>query len=366
MRQLDEKTKRLLIGMGVIVLLLIVVILIASLIGKSKNSSLDYKGLENKISEAAEKYYNKNKDLLPKDDGVELELSADTLIQEGYLKELSSYQKNKDSVCSAKVFVYKSGDFYGFTPYLDCGSEYKTVLLYEKLADLDTLTDVTENGVPYKVYKGDYANNYLKIDDTIWRIIKINSNNEVTITQSQFNKKTDLSIVWDNRYNTEKANNFGIGNYELSIVRNSLKELYNSDAIPVKLKAKIVPQVLCVGPRSDADTTTDASTECKKTLEGDYISLITSYDYINASADANCKKVTDRSCSNYNYLGNFGKTFWLLNVDAETTYQGYRVSSYASKTKLSTTGAARVMLTINKNAIYVGGEGTLENPYEIK
>ena len=366
MKHLDEKTKRMLIGMGVIVLIMILIILIASIIGKSKNSSLDYSGIENKIAEAAEKYYDKNKDLLPKDDGVELEISSDVLIQEGYLKELSSYQKNKDALCSAKVYVYKSGDFYGFTPYLDCGADYKTVLLYEKLESIDSLVEVVENGDSYRVYTGDYAENYVKIDDTLWRIIKVSSSNEITLTQAEFNKKTDISVVWDNRFNSEKGSSFGIGNYEVSIIRNSLKEFYNSDAIPAKLKAKIIPQSFCIGGRSATDISKDASTECKKSLEGDYISLITSYDFMNASADSNCKTITDRSCSNYNYLGSFGKTFWLLNVDSETTYQGYRVSGYAAKTKLSTTGAARVMLTINKNAIYVTGEGTQDNPYEIK
>lgn len=366
MKQIDDRAKKLLIGMGVIILLLIVIILIASLIGKSRGSSLEYNALETKIAEAAEKYYGKHKDLLPKDDGVELELPVDTLIQEGYLKQLSSYQKDKNATCNANVYVYKSGSFYGFTPYLNCGDDYHTVLLYEKLLSPENTADVVENGVNYKVYRGDYVDNYVTIENTLWRIVKISSDNEITLTQAQYNKKADNNLVWDNRYNTEKQNDFGINNYEVSIIRNTLKEIYNSDAIPSKLKAKIVPKTICVGTRSESDSTKDASTECRKTIDNEYVSLVTTYDYMNASADTNCKHILDRSCSNYNYLGKFGKTFWLLNADADSTYQGYRVNSYASKTRLSTTGAARIMITINKNAIYVTGDGTEANPYEIK
>ena len=118
--------------------------------------------------------------------------------------------------------------------------------------------------------------------------------------------------------------------------------------------------------RKDNDTSKDGKIECSTTIEGDYLSLLTAYDFMNASLSSTCKTIVDNNCNNYNYLSTYPKTFWLLTASSDTTFQGYRYSSGISKTRLSSTASARLVANITKNSVYVKGSGTETDPYIIK
>ena len=376
MSKLDDRAKRLLLLFGGVIVLIILIIVIAGIIGKSKNRALSYDKIEEKMSQAAEKYFNKNKDLLPSIENGESEVDATVLASSGFMKNISSYQKDKTVSCSGRVVVSKSNKYYSFTPYLSCGDKYNTRTLVEQLkkniVTVDSgLYEMTQYGSSGNigtvyVYRGDYADNYVSIDDKLWRIIKIDSDNNIMITKDQYKRADDIEGPWDNRFNTAKNSNLGINNYKVSIVRNALSNYYNTDILSTSLKAKLVSRNVCIGNRSINDTNKNGSTECKSILEGEYLSLLTTYDFMNASLDSNCKTIVDRSCGNYNYLGAHTKAFWLLNADSETTYQGYKVSTYASRTRLSSNAEGRMVLVINKNTIYLSGTGTADDPYIIK
>ena len=376
MKKLDDRAKKLLLLFGGVILLIILIIVIAALIGKASNRSLSYEKIEEKISRSAEKYFNKNQNLLPSEENGEVELDVSTLVSGRYMNEISSYQKDKSVVCTGKVIVTKSNKYYSFTPYLNCGDKYETKNFAEELKKTMSLENSGLYEVPQYsskdgissayVYKGDFVNNYVSIDNKMWRIVKIDSDNNIELIKDTYKKSEDIYGAWDNRYNTSKNSNFGINNYKISIIKNSLSDYYKSEQLSVAFKAKLVAKDLCVGNRKSSDTNKNGSTECKNVLSGEYVSLLTTYDFMNASLDNNCKTIVDKSCGNYNYLVAHTKAFWLLNADSETSYQGYKVSTYVTKTRLSSSAEARMVLTINKNTIYVSGSGTDTDPYIIK
>ena len=69
-KYIDEKTKRLLIGLGAVVGLIVLIIVIIAIINSFKVASLSYTEIEDKMVEAAQKYYAKESNLLPLNDNT--------------------------------------------------------------------------------------------------------------------------------------------------------------------------------------------------------------------------------------------------------------------------------------------------------
>ena len=127
----DDKKSFLYIAVGVVILLLIIIVLVIA-VNKSKKSSFKYSDVESKMVSAAKKYYEKNNDLLPTIDGSSISISADTLIQNSFLKPFSEMVE-EDASCSGNVEVFKSGDDYAYFPFLDCGEKYVSLKLSNDL-----------------------------------------------------------------------------------------------------------------------------------------------------------------------------------------------------------------------------------------
>lgn len=376
MKELDEKAKKMLLLFGGTIGLIIIIIVISLIVGALKNSSLEYSEIEDKMVSAAKDYYSKREDALPINETEEVEVSAALLVEEGYMKELSKYQKDDSVACEGKVIVSKSGIYYNYSPYLNCGDKYTTTYLYEEIIDKTVSKDdglyKTEQYSKEKgketvyVYKGDYVDNFIKIDDNLWRIVKVDSNYNMMLIQDYFDRENGYRGPWDDRYNSANAANTGINDYYKSVIRNKVNSYYSSDMLSDNLKAKIVSKDLCVGTRGASETKKDGSVECKQVIKEDYLGLLTIYDFMNASLDTNCKKTTDMNCNNYNYLTNYSNSFWLITADSESTFKGYKFSSGITQTRLATSGVARIVLNITKNSVYVSGNGTYNDPYIIK
>lgn len=372
MKNLDERTKKMLFLAGGIVLLLIVIIIVALVVGKLKNSSLTYEQIEDKMTEAAKSYYSSRNDQLPVSETEEIEVNASALASSGYMKELSKIQKDKSVACEGKVVVTKSGEYYNYSPYLNCGDKYTTTYLYERVMS----TVVSKDDGLYKaeqyskkgkqtiyVYRGDFVNNFVSIDDVLWRIVKVNPDFSLMLVKNKFDMDNDYDGTWDDRYNISQNEAVGIPDYYKSMIRKQLVDYYLSDKLSDALKSKIVSEDICVGKRNITMIGKDGAIECKETLSGEKLSLLSTFDYLNASLDSSCTKIEDLTCSNYNYLTAYNSSYWLLNTDA---IKGYKASDDIYTAYLNTTAKARIVLNITKNTIYVSGDGSETNPYIIK
>ena len=374
--QIDEKAKKMLISFGIGIGAIILIVIIVLIVGMIKNSSLSYSEIESKLVSGARKYYANKKDALPLNDNDEVEVDASLLKEEGYIKDLSKYQKDKNVACSGKVIVTKSGNYYNYSPYLNCGDKYTTTYLYEELISKVVSKDdglykkeqystKTKGKETVYVFRGDYVNNFIKLDEFLWRIVKINSDYSLEIIQEN-DKKTRLSSVWDDRYNNTKNENAGINDYYKSIIRRNISDYYNASTLSDIVKEKIVFKDICVGSRKLSETKNDGSVECRNILQNEPLSLLTVYDFINASLDTNCKRLDSYNCSNYNYLSKYNRSFWLLTTSSEKSYIGYGIYNNFTSSKLSSVKTARLVTNLNKNIIFAGGTGTETDPYLIK
>lgn len=364
---------------GIVIIGLIIFLVIGFVISLVTKKDYTYSALEDEMKKAAINYFKDNKSKLPKTNTEIVEIDASILAKNKYMKTLDKYMKDEE--CTGKVTVEKVDDSYSYTPYLSCNDGgYTTTKFYKKIANSSNV--VTEGfGLYYinneYVYRGKDVNNYVRFSDSeiVWRVVKVTSNNEVVLVTED---KTKNRFTWDSRYNNVKQRNTGINLYKNSEISTTLDSLYNNkigvdDSYREELKlltkddkTKLVEFDACVGTRSQNDTTKNGSSECK-VKEKTKVSLLTTYDYLNASLDVNCNSTIKKDCQNYNYLST-GYIFWLGNGVQEDNSKVYQVSSsgYILTREASRDAAVRVVVHVGDNAMLEKGNGTKTNPYIIR
>lgn len=345
------------------VIVVVGLILIFWLMSLAKNKKLSFSAIEDKMVNAAKDYMEEDEKKLPILDN-EVVISVKTLVENGNMKELSSYTK-KDIVCNGEVVVKNNSGYYSYIPYLNCGKEYKTQTLGNYIIENSEIVS-TDKGL-YSVgneyiYRGEFVDNFVSFAGQLWRIIKIDSNGDIRIVQKESKQKSE----WDDRYNIQKDQVVGINDYEKSRIKetldNNFEKLFKDDE-----KAKIVSKDICIGERYQQDTTKDGSTECAKKLPNQKLGLLQTNEYLYASIDPNCTSTLADACQNYNYLALSTKNFWTQNANAENTYSAYYIAqSYLNITKTIVSKNVFMTLYLDKNTLYESGTGTEEDPYIIK
>lgn len=359
------KKKLLMIIGGVVglIILIIAILLIYNTFFK-KNS---YSTVEDKVLAAAKEYYKDNSNLLPKNINDEVSINSTTLTSGNYLKKLEDLVPDKDVTCTATVTVTKINDNYRYVSKLKCGDRYETKTITDYIKDNET--KVTSGQGLYElngdlVYRGDNPNNNVKFSGKSWKIVKIENEQLVLI----LNEKT-TRVTWDDRFNTDRNQDDGINDYVVSRVNDYLTNLYNGDdLISISDKLTVVAHNLYIGKRSEDVSYNDGSIEKSEILENKYIGLLPLFDYINASLDSNCLSAETKACANYNYLATFGYNWWTMTADSDTTHKVYKISTDGkiSLTRASTSIYMRPVVYLAKDAIYVSGNGTEDNPYVVK
>ncbi len=367
--ELKARLIKLALLLGVAIAILLLFIFILSLFNKK---TYKYEDIESIMKNAAVSYFKSYPESLPQNEKQTAQISAATLASAGKMKSLDEYVK-KGVSCDGKVEVIKRGNEYIYTPYLTCGDDYKT----QKLSSLIETSEIVKEGYGlYKindsyVYRGELVNNYVLINEKLWRIVKLDSNeNIVLVLDGTFSSQ----VPWDNRYNDEKKYNAGINVFSASRIKDTLTSLYNDDILDNKetlldsnIKAHMVNFNLCTGKRTLNDSSHDNSVECSSVEKDAKIGLLTVSDYLLASIDSNCTTTNSRSCQNYNYLNN-NTAFWLSTAKSNTTYQAYLVttSGIISDESTSTYANARAVIHLNSNTLVKSGTGTEKDPYVIK
>ncbi|MGN1267926.1 MAG: hypothetical protein ACI4U0_00240 [Candidatus Aphodocola sp.] len=345
--------------LGATIIIIVVLLLVSSCSGKSKS----YSSIENDMVSAAKNYYANHKSNLPKEEGDLIKVTIGTLIDYELLEEVKD-PNNKNQTCSGYVEVTKVGDEYAYTPFLTCKGNYEPEYLVDKIKN--SKLDEYGNGV-YEmdgeyVYRGDDVNNYLKFNNQIWRIVKIDDQGDVKIVLAEY---TENSYSWDSSYNSESGYNTGITtNYLNTQIRKTLKSYYE-DNFSKESKSKIVSKNLCVGRYSKSDNFS-VEKECSILKEAEKIGLLNASDYKNASLDQGCNNIDSIECSNYNYLASDGIKTWLLNASSENTYKVYNLSKRIYLSNASNQKRINPVIYITNKSITMVGKGTIKEPYEIK
>ena len=362
-------TRFMLIVVGVVIFI-ILILLISSIFMKKQYT---YDDLEDILKSAAVAYFKDNKDQLPQAEGGIVEIEAANLINAEYMKPFTEYA-GEECNCNGSVQVEKASSGYLYTPYLNCGEDYVTTELAKVVTSGENLTSTgyglySMNG--NYIFRGEEVNNYLELDERMWRIFKIDRNNNIYLVAED---EVGMTTDWDDRYNEDASYAAGINNYGSSRIKEYLQQVYtdpdrdNSEVILSKKdKNKIISFNLCTGKRTTTEEGNNNSIECKETTRNQLVGLLTLSDYMAASIDPNCKNSTSNSCSNYNYLVK-DYEWWLATANKSSNFEAFQVKTNGAikSENTSTYAIARAVVVLNKNVLYKSGKGTLKSPYKIK
>lgn len=324
-----------------------------------------YQEVETIMLEAAQSYLEKHSEALPQTINGSVTVSVDDLVKEKEMKSISTLLKDENTSCTGEVKVTNINENYRYAVYLNCGDEHQTKNFIDYIHEN---VEVTESGNGLYnfnnelVYRGDEVNNYIEFSGNTYRIVKFSEGQTVII----LTEKLD-SVVWDDRYNTEKNSNSGINDYSISRARSYLNDLYEgTNLILEKDKLLVVAHTIGIGKRSTKDTDNSGNLEGATVLENQYIGLLEMHDFLNASWDTNCTDTVNPACSNYNYLAKFKYSWWTITADSQSTYKVFRISSRAYASSANANAYLRPVLHLSEDAIYVSGDGSKENPYVVK
>lgn len=363
------KMKKIIFFLIIITVLLFVTLWLLSLTSSSKQDG--YSDYEKKMVAAAKKYYKVNDKMLPSENNQISEVTLSKLIE---LKYMEDYSKLKS--CTGNVTVENKNGDYNYTSYLDCGDNYTSKLLFNRITDSKNIV-TTDSGLYSMnneyVYRGEKPNNYVKFSDKIWRIVKIDVNGDIVLILDNLFEPNNL---WDDRYNTEKETNYGYNDYSKSRMKDYLEKVYDNsmsgkdeefNLLTKSAAKKIAGYKLCYGKIDINQTLTNNTYECSSYIDNTKIGLLTISDYVTASVDASCNKVNSETCQNYNYLSRKGGTWWLVTANPSNTYEAYVVNYGVVK---SNPGYAyygvRPVIHLRKNTTYSSGNGTENKPFVIK
>ncbi len=367
-KTLDDQSKKLIKKASIILFGIIIFIIVISIVISIINRKTSYIQMESIMEKAAYNYYQDNLSQLPSADVKTSIVSVQTLIDKEYMKK-SIEKYTKDASCTGNVIVTYINDDYDYQAYLTCNS-FKTELLVDKIKSDNPL--VTSDAGLYDEegllrFRGEKVNNYLKIEDELYRIVKIDAENKIYITPEDMDDNSDLlNVIWDDRYNTEQDNGSGINSYNLSRINDSLNNIYNS--FSNTLKSYITTYSTCIAKRANDDTNNTGSTECSEKNDNRYIGLFPLYEYIKASIAPACNSALTKECKNYNYLVMKDNRWWTSTGRTDDTKSVYYISGSGEIDKDSANNRrlARYVLALKANTILKDGTGTNDKPYQIR
>jgi hypothetical protein len=357
---------------GVIAGFVIFIILLFLLASCSK-SSYTYEKLEQKMLDVAKSYYKENEDELPSQDKDQKVYTLKQMISDGKIEELDKLFDDDDIKCDGSVTVSNNNGYYSYSPYLSCGNDYKTKYLYEKIIEdnlVETGVGLYESGDQY-IMKGEVTNNYVSYNNKLFRIMRINDDNSIRLMEEDGLS----SITWDDRYNEEVNFTTGINEYILnnqisSRLKEALENYYTdseySDIWTDEFKGYIKTQTLCIGKRSQDDTSKDGSTECSVQLEDQLLGTLAMYEYLQASLDTSCSSTLDKTCKNYNWLSTISHTIWTITAETDRSNYAYSIYKLPTLVGCRTKSYVNAVFNLTEKAIYVSGTGTSTDPYIFK
>ena len=351
----------------VFVIFMVVVIAVASCSSKPITIQEQYETMEANLSNAAQRLVNTNKSLLPKKIEETTKVQLDTLIKNEVIKELRANEDN-NVLCTGYVSITKKNDNeYVYRPYLKCGKYYETKTIAQYILDNEPIVTeeagLYQKGVTY-VYRGENPNNYVLLDNKYYRIISINQDKELKLISTS---RYDDSIVWDDRYNSNKKRNYGINNFEKSRLKDSLERIYYSSYFSDLSRSFIKPHDICIGKRNYYDNDFSGKAECSVVSKDKNIGLIQVNEYLYASIDPGCTTGQSPECGNYNYMMNISTTITTQTACEENTHQVYKLSGgVVSATNASSSFRVYPVIYLNSGVLYKSGNGSMNNPYILR
>lgn len=257
---------------------------------------------------------------------------------------------NKNS--KRKISIQKVFNLTSFAFILACCIFYGSRLLMLYLQNnkseevkvlADNIKDNNEENKKFKNIKGDYyfegedANNYLNYSNLTWRIIKVNSDNTVTLV---LDKPITALAAGESKVFKESYINKWLNKQEDDYTGILETNLNNPDNYLTYAKT-------CLDVIDDTKNIT-----CKDIEEDLFISIPSLSDYVSTGGSRGFMNT-----GHYYYLANNTKEkeLWYINSDGNTsTSDGTEILGI------------KPMITLKSTNKLQGGDGTKENPYTVE
>lgn len=235
---------------------------------------------------------------------------------------------------SSVIFILFIGVYF-IGRFIYYGNESKkeikqSNILYEYIINSINKYEINSNLVYVNneyVYTGNSSNNYIKYNGLLWRIIKINSDNSITmitedtISTLSYNKLLEYLNTSDNTYS--------------GIFNKSIKEEFLTNT------------KICINKIKDT-----ANAGCFESNKDFKIGILSLKDYIDVGA-------------NKSYLNN-STDFWLSNGYDDDKYWYVSDEGMVAYDDISNKHGIRPVLTISNNIKFYKGNGTFDNPFELE
>ena len=179
------------------------------------------------------------------------------------------------------------------------------------------------------IYKGNVLNNYLRYNNMLWRIVKIN-------------KDDTIDIILDDYINVLSGDSKNI-DYIKSDIYNYLNDYFLNNIN----KSLLSPLSICT---DKFDKLNELS--CNNKEDNGYVSLLDVSNFLNSVVDGN------------SYLVSNDEIFWLSNQGSEKVWHTNGVN--VSMSKSDSFYEVRPLVTLKAAVVLYGGDGSKDNPYIIE
>lgn len=187
------------------------------------------------------------------------------------------------------------------------------------------------------IFKGKDVNNYIQYSNRLWRVVRIMEDNAIVLVADD----NQTILIWGDEASYETSNLYKWLNKQEDVEHTGI--FYNSLHDPLSY---LTFTPWCEGRLENNKIT------CEKENTDDYISILTTNDYINSKAEDS-------------YL-NDGKYTWLLGLDEEENNIYLNKTGMISKASSEEGYGVRPVITLKANIDVLGGDGTLDSPYKIE
>ena len=129
-----------------------------------------------------------------------------------------------------KIWIVVVTSFFAFLMGYFYVNEYFTPM-YEESATIilgKSKGDKTESEMSYSTITlyDSLVNNYLQLDNYLFRIVKVTSDNKILLILNEM--ASTSSSYYDDRYNQDRRFNSGFNDYRISRMSEYLDDLYNN------------------------------------------------------------------------------------------------------------------------------------------
>lgn len=179
-------------------------------------------------------------------------------------------------------------------------------------------------------YKGDVKNNYIKYNNMLWRIVRINENRSMDVILDDY-----ISILpWNN---TVKE-----------FTESEIYEYLNKDFINALDKSKLTTISFCDDKIDDIKAKKD---KCDNTNSNSYVKLLDVASFLNTINKGK------------SYLVDSDEIFWLSNYGTEKIWHTNGVN--VSQSEANIFNEIKPMIRLNNTIASSKGDGTINNPYVV-